>query len=230
MNLDKVSSHFEKEAFVYDDLILRLIPNYDEQHEVINRLLPFPSATKLTALDLGCGTGILSFLILKKFTEATVVAYDLAENMLKVCQSNLEKYKERLILKQGDFGSDEIGQGYDIILSGLSIHHLNNAGKKVLYKRLYESLNPGGIFINREIVLGETPNLTERYHQIWRDYIRSNGEDDEMWFNKYIEEDIPASVGDQLDWLKEAGFVDVGCHWRYINFAIFGGTKPCAAF
>jgi len=32
-------------------------------------------------------------------------------------------------------------------------------------------------------------------------------------------------VGDQLEWLREAGFVDVGCHWQRMNFAIFGGNK-----
>jgi hypothetical protein len=60
----------------------------------------------------------------------------------------------------------------------------------------------------------------------WRDYIRSNGEDDEKWFRKYLDEDIPAKVEVQTERLRETGFIDVGCHWRYFNFAIFGGSKP----
>lgn len=226
MNLDNVSEHFEKEAFVYDELIIRLIPNYEEQNDVIAKLIPFDRNKKLTALDLGCGTGILSYLILKEFPNAQVTAFDLAENMLKVCKKNLGIYRDRLELKQGNFGADEIGQGYDIVLSGLSTHHLDNTGKTNLYKRIYQGLNPGGVFINREIILGATPNLTEQYHQLWREYIRSNGEDDKKWFEKYLEEDIPASVEDQLEWLIDAGFIDVGCHWRYLNFAVFGGRKP----
>jgi tRNA (cmo5U34)-methyltransferase len=45
---------------------------------------------------------------------------------------------------------------------------------------------------------------------------------------KYLEEDRPGSVEDQTQWLAEAGFEDVGCHWRYLNFAIIGGRKPRA--
>lgn len=226
MNIDKVSEHFEREAFVYDELILRLIPNYEEQLDVIAKLIPFERTKQLTALDLGCGTGVLSYLILKLFPNAQVTAFDLAENMLEVCKTNLGVYEDRLELKQGNFGKDDIGQGYDIVLSGLSTHHLDNSGKINLYQRIYQGLSPGGIFINREIVLGATSNLTEYYHQLWRQFIRSNGEDDEKWFKKYLEEDIPASVENQLEWLIDAGFVDVGCHWRYLNFAVFGGEKP----
>lgn len=226
MNIDKVSEHFEQEAFIYDKLILRLIPNYEEQHDVIAKLIPFERTKQLNVLDLGCGTGVLSYLVLKEFPNAQVTAFDLAENMLEVCKTNLGIYRDRLELRMGNFGTDEIGQGYDLVLSGLSTHHLDNPGKIKLYRRIYQGLSPGGIFMNREIVLGATPNLTEYYHQLWRQFIRSNGEDDEKWFKKYLEEDIPASVENQLEWLIDAGFVDVGCHWRYLNFAIFGGRKP----
>jgi len=76
------------------------------------------------------------------------------------------------------------------------------------------------------VVLVESSSLSDRYHQLWREYTRSNDEDEEKWFKKYLEEDIPAPVDIQTNWLREIGFVDVGCHWRYFNFAIFGGIKP----
>jgi hypothetical protein len=44
-------------------------------------------------------------------------------------------------------------------------------------------------------------------------------------YDEYLEEDIPSSVEEQTKWLTEAGFSEVGCHWRYLNFAIFGGMK-----
>ena len=42
----------------------------------------------------------------------------------------------------------------------------------------------------------------------------------------YLDEDRPASVEDNLRWLREAGLDDVACHWRYFNFAIWSGKKP----
>ena len=224
-NLDKVSSHFESEAFEYDGLIPRLIPRYHEQNEIILKLIPFEATSAVKVLDLGCGTGVLSYLVLKTFPNSDVVAFDLAESMLEQCKINLSAYKDRITLLQGNFATDNVGEGYDLIISGLSIHHLNMPGKRDLYKRLFDALKPEGLFINREVVLGSSQSLTDKYNRLWRDFIRNNGEDDEKWFNTYLEEDIPATVEDQLEWLKEAGFIDVGCHWRYFNFAIFGGSK-----
>lgn len=225
MTPDRVRRHFDDEAFEYDETIPKIIPNYHDQNDTIIRLLPFDGSEALKALDLGCGTGILSYLLLSRFPGVQVTAFDLAENMLAVCATNLSAYGDRLALIKGNFAQDDFGSGYDIIVSGLATHHLEDTEKQRLYKRIYDALKHGGVFINREVVLGETPSLTDRYLCFWREYIRSNGEDDEIWYNKHLDEDFPATVADQLCWLKEAGFIDFGCYWRYFNFAIFGGSK-----
>ncbi|UCD84289.1 MAG: class I SAM-dependent methyltransferase [Deltaproteobacteria bacterium] len=224
-DLGHVQTNFEKQASIYDDCITKLIPKYREQNELIPKLIPFDRERGLSAIDLGCGTGILAYLILQRYPKARVIAFDLAGNMLEECKKNLAGFEKRLILKKGDFGIDDFGSGYDIAVSGLSIHHLDSVTKRRLYQRIYRALSPGGIFINRDIVLGKTPVLTEEYHERWRDYMRSCGEDGKMWFNKYLEQDTPDSAEDQMEWLKEAGFTEVECYWRYINFAIFGGRK-----
>jgi len=59
-----------------------------------------------------------------------------------------------------------------------------------LYNKKYTGLKPRGVLINREVVLGDSTELTNQYHRIWREYIRSNGEDGEKWFNRYLEEDM----------------------------------------
>ncbi|MBW4620162.1 MAG: class I SAM-dependent methyltransferase [Cyanosarcina radialis HA8281-LM2] len=225
MNLEEVRNTFERQAFNYDRLIPKLIPYYREQHTLLLELIPFDKGDRFKALDLGCGTGILSHLILQNFPQATVVSFDLAENMLAVCQKNLLAYEERSLLKLGNFATDDLGSGYDLVISGLAIHHLDNDAKQNLFKRLFSAMNSGGLLLIRDVVTGATTKLTKQYEQLWRDYIKSNGEDDRHWFQKYLEEDIPSSVEDQIQWLKKAGFTEVGCHWRYFNFAIFGGMK-----
>lgn len=160
MDTVKVQRHFEEEAFDYDGLIPRLIPKYHEQNQIIITLIPFERARVLNVLDLGCGTGVLSYLVLNAFPNAQVVSFDLAENMLAVCSRNLSAYKDRLTLVKGNFGSDDFGSGYDLIVSGLSTHHLDDTEKPRLYKRIYDALNHQGVFINREVVLGESTYLT----------------------------------------------------------------------
>lgn len=225
MQLNNVRQHFEKEAFNYDDLVLRIIPYYREQHQVMLNLIDLPRDTSLKVLDLGCGTGVLSHLILQNFQQANVVAFDFAENMLMACQNNLSAYQNRVEFKQGDFAVDDIGSDYDLVVSGLAIHHLDAEAKKKLFKNLFSIMNSGGLLLIREIVKGASEELTQKYEKLWRNFIHDNGEDENYWFGKYLEEDIPDSVENQTQWLAEAGFIDVACHWRYFNFAIFGGRK-----
>ena len=173
MDLKTVRSHFDEEALEYDQSILRLVPHYHEQHEVILQLLPFDTASPLKALDLGCGTGVLSHVLLRAFPKASLVSLDLSANMIETAKRTLAAYRDRVTARQADFGKDEIGSGYDLVVSGLAIHHLDDPGKQDLYRRIFRALKPGGMFINREIVLGATRpaslDLVKRYRDAGAD-------------------------------------------------------------
>ncbi|MBV6625548.1 MAG: class I SAM-dependent methyltransferase [Rivularia sp. (in: Bacteria)] len=226
MQVNNIRQYFEQEAFNYNDLILRLIPYYREQHQVMLDMIDVPQNASIKVLDLGCGTGVLSHLVLQNFKQANVVAFDFAENMLAACKNNLSAYQDRVEFKQGDFGVDDIGEHYDLIVSGLAIHHLDAEGKQKLFKKLFSTMNPNGLLLILEIVKGANAQLTQKYEKLWRKFINDNGEDENYWFAKHIEEDIPDSVENQTQWLAQAGFINIGCHWRYLNFAIFGANKP----
>ncbi len=223
---ENIWRHFQGEAEDYDGLIPKLIPHYHEQNEILLNLIPFDTDAELKALDLGAGTGILSELILTSFPRSRVTAFDLSEKMLEIFSKKLSGFKDRLDTKLGDFSANDLGDDYDLIVSGLAIHHLDGNGKQFLFKRIFESLNKGGALLIRDCVTGATPNLTEHYEKLWRAFMQSNGEDSAKWFARYLEEDTPSSVNEQLAWLSEAGFDNIDCHWRYLNFAIFGGDKP----
>jgi tRNA (cmo5U34)-methyltransferase len=225
MNLDNVKEHFEQDAPDYDRDILKFIPFYREQNQAVMDLVPFGGNARIRALDLGTGTGVLADLILRRYPMAEVTVLDLAENMLAAARQRLAAVAERVTFQRGDFSRDEFGFGYDLVISGLSIHHLEDQAKKDLYRRVYQSLTPGGIFLNRDMVRGATDRLNAVYEHLWLQYVQSMGEDPAAVLERYRAEDIPACVEDQLEWLREIGFVDVGCHWQRMNFAIFGGYK-----
>jgi tRNA (cmo5U34)-methyltransferase len=227
VNLTRVKTHFEEEAATYAEHILQFIPHYQEQNELMIALVPYPPDATMRVLDLGAGPGVLSGFMLERYPHAKVHVFDLAENMLANARKLLADFSERVTYQAGDFGTVDFGEGYDVVLSGLAIHHLDHPGKRGLFKRIFCALRPGGTLMIRDIVRGETDAITAVYEKLWCDYIRSMQTDERAVMGRYHAEDVPAPLEEQLHWLRECGFSNVGCHWKYLNFAIFGGEKPC---
>lgn len=226
MDLQRVRAHFDEEAVAYDEQILRIVPQYREQGELMLEVLPFDAGQPIRVLDLGCGTGALSCLVLAAFPLASVVACDLSEKMLVGCERRLGRFAPRAAFRHADFGVCDLGSGvFDLVVSGLAIHHLDRDGTRALYRRVHDALRPGGMFVNRELVLGATPAWTRRYESLWRQHVALAGATDESWFQQYLDEDQPASVDDHLAWLRESAFVEVACHFRRLNFAVFSGSR-----
>jgi len=76
MNTEQVRQSFENAAIVYDSLIPKLIPQYDQQNKLLLDLIPFDRQSPLHVLDLGAGTGVLSSLILQRFVRLRGLGYN----------------------------------------------------------------------------------------------------------------------------------------------------------
>ncbi len=87
-------------------------------------------------------------------------------------------------------------------------------------------MNINGVLLIREIVKSASEELTKKYGKLWRNFINANGKNENYWFTKHLKEDIPDSIENQTRWLAQIGFVDISYHFRYLNFAIFGRSKP----
>ncbi|MCL5674111.1 MAG: class I SAM-dependent methyltransferase [Deltaproteobacteria bacterium] len=224
MKQDQIKEHFSRQADGYEKLMAGLIPQYSEQHKIIYDLLP-EEEKEYKVLDLGCGNGVLSEQILKKYHRAHITGFDITEAMLKAYENKLSQYSGRFELKMGDFRTDAIGSNYDIILAGLTLHHLTHKERKEFYKKLYSALNTGGIFISRDIIIDEDKAVRTYQYDLWKKFIKSNGGDPEFWYLKHTEKDYPVTLSEHFNWLKEAGFVEIGCYYRLFNFAITMSMK-----
>ena len=227
--MDTVKKHFEEEAKEFDQIILRLIPFYPEMIDALITAIPFDKSSRISVIDLGCGTGTISRCIKETFPQARISCLDLAENMIEMTKLKLAKFSDTRF-QVGDFTDYKFDDTYDVVVSSLALHHLVTDEDKIdFYRKIHKSLSPNGVFFNADVILGSSEYLQKVYIEKWRDFMKRHVAEEEInnkWLPQYQEEDRPAKLMDQIAWLTNLGFGEVDVIWKYYNFAVYGGRKP----
>lgn len=105
----------------------------------------------IRVLDLGAGTGLLTAALAEALPGAHLTLLDEAEGMLAQARDRLARRTEgELELIVGDLLADMPPGPFDVIASGLAIHHLDPRDQARTYAAAQERLAPGGVFVNAE--------------------------------------------------------------------------------
>jgi len=164
-------------------------------------------------LDLGSGAGRLLALVKAARPRAEFVALDFSPTMLAELHKLFGKDAAVTIVAH-DFDEPLPPLGrFDAVVSSFAIHHVRHERKRALYAEIFETLAPGGVFCNLEHVASPTPELH-------RAFLKALSCEDEDPSNKLLDLDA------QLTWLREIGFGEVDCHWKWRELALFAGVKP----
>jgi len=163
-------------------------------------------------LDLGTGDGRMLALVRGRFPDAEAVGLDSSEPMLARAaerfggDSLVELRLHDLVHPLTESGP------FDAVVSGLAIHHLEDPRKQQLFAEIRSLLARGGVFANLDLVTAASQGLHERFrHEIGR------AEDDPS--------DRLADLSDQLGWLRDAGFTEVDCHFKWLELALVVAVK-----
>jgi len=178
-------------------------------------LLDCVPTTVRRILDLGSGDGRLLRLLRLDRPHAQAVALDFSPVMVKALRENFGADPAISVVEHDlDHALPDLGR-FDAVVSSFAIHHLVDERKRSLYEEVYHLLPAGGVFANLEHVASPTLALHERF--VHRLGISLLSEDPS---NKLLD------VETQLRWLREIGFINVDCHWKWLELALLAGMKP----
>jgi tRNA (cmo5U34)-methyltransferase len=226
--LRQIEQTFDDASTSYDQIFPRVILRYREIHEVMLYFLTSLGRDFIDIVELGVGTGELTAEVLRRFPEAGVEAIDLSAKMLEVAGQKLLPYKDRVNLIHSDFGTYEFMREYDLAISSMALHHLPDKDKLKLMKSIHRSLKEEGVFLFGDLIQSPSSYLDKKFFRIWKNYLRFNGlsrDEIETRVKGHLNNDLPATLPEILHWMKEAGFRDVDCLWKYFNHAVVVGIK-----
>lgn len=188
------------------------LPHRSEGESVLIEHLP--EVTK-RILDLGTGDGRLIRLIKASRPEIEVVAIDVSPTMLRSARDHFANDSKVKILEH-DLSQplpDDLGY-FDAVVSSFAIHHLRHERKRELYEEIYDIVNPTGVFCNLEHVASPSVELHVRFLKAI-----GYGPEKEDRANRLLPMEI------QLGWLRDTGFVEVDCYWKWLEMALLVGYK-----
>lgn len=211
----------------YPTFVRKVIPQYDKLQKKVVGCLPFKEDDTFTVLDLGIGFGETSEIILKRYPKARIVGIDILPDVIEKSKEKLAPYSGRVNFTVSNMSNFNFPESYDAVISVLSIHHLTHKQKKVLFRRIYQSLNPNGILSIGDLVTFEDSKKNSETKKSWEKYLceQFNKKYADFLLEVHKREETPSSLENQINFMKKVGFKNSRVVWEYMNFAVFSGKK-----
>ncbi len=189
------------------------LPHRVDALEMLCELLP---ARVSRVLDLGTGDGSTLALVLAGHPEARGVGVDFGAEMLRRARERFSG-DERVEIVEHDLSRPlpaDLGV-FDLVVSSFAIHHLDPPRQRALYAEIRDRLEPDGMFVNAEHVASPTPRLHRAFLAALG---REPHQDDPS--NQLV------AVETHLAWLRELGYEEVDCFWKWRELVVVAGINP----
>lgn len=214
-----------KVAGVFDDMVSRSVPFYDEIQRMTCELSADFAMPDTAVVDLGCSTGT-TLLRLDPMLDPAVamVGIDNSQPMLDQAQTKLADVikRRKVALQLADIEAIPPIENASVVLMVLTLQFVRPLHREKIARKMYDGLNRGGVLIIVEKLLSADSTLNRLFIEHYYDYKRQQGYSDvEITQKREALENvlIPYRMEENVDLLKGAGFTHVEDFFRWYNFS-----------
>lgn len=222
--IEKKFEFDEAVASVFDDMLSRSVPFYDEVRKLVISLILSEQKEGLKVLDLGSSTAkFLLDLHSKMTTNMQLKGLDNSQAMLDRAVQKCQAFGADIELELADMLTYDYHQE-DVIVANYTLQFIRPMQRVELVKRIYEGLNDDGIFIFSEKVVFEDKKLDKELIDIYYDYKKEQGYSEyEIAQKREALENvlIPFTIEENIQMCKDAGFKNIATVFQWANFVTF---------
>ena len=213
-------------AKCFDDMLERSIPDYENMRMLCYNIGRHFVKEGKDIIDIGCSNGNAALPFVKSFDNHFILC-DVSESMLDLCKRGFKDYPNVSVINH-DLRKGLPDADACLVLSILTVQFTPIEYRHKILSGIYDKLDKDGALIYVEKLLGYNEKidsiLVDEYYSLKTE-------------NRYTHEQIQAKrkslegvlVPVTEDWnydlLRKAGFREIECFWRYLNFAGYVAIK-----
>ncbi len=222
--IEKKFEFDEAVASVFDDMLSRSVPFYDEVRKLVISLILSKEKEEMKVLDLGSSTAkFLLDLHSKMTTNLQLKGLDNSQAMLDRAEQKCQAFGANIELELADMLTYTYHQE-DVIVANYTLQFIRPMQRVELVKRLYDGLNDDGVFIFSEKVVFEDKTLDKELIDIYYEYKKEQGYSEyEIAQKREALENvlIPFTIEENIQMCKDAGFKNIATVFQWANFVTF---------
>lgn len=219
-------------AEVFDDMLQRSVPMYDEIQRMVVALAAAASGQSPVIYDLGCSTGTTLIALAGALAgrNARLIGIDSSQPMLDRASEKASAAALPAPIQWLQLHIDEqiALEPCDVVILTLTLQFIRPLQRQTLLRRIYESIAPGGCLILVEKVLTDDPAFTRLFIDLYHGYKAGRGYSElEIAQKREALENvlIPYRAAENIEMLRRSGFSQVETFFRWFNFAGFAARK-----
>lgn len=221
-----IEQQFNLIANEYDNNRKKFIPCFNDFYQSTTEFIASNIEKPKRILDLGAGTGLLSYFWFRHFPTSEYVLVDIADEMLNVARKRFSGINN-VYYSILDYSNELPKESFDVVASALSIHHLENNDKLDLFSHIYDILPSNGLFVNYDQFCAGAPEMNDWFDSYWENQLANSGltEHDIGLWKERRKLDRECSVEQETEMLYKSNFKAVKCIYSCQKFSVIAAIK-----